>query len=59
VVEIADTEDGVLFRVHPTGEFAFLISRWAWADFLAAVAAGEYDTTLPRVEDRLRRSDGT
>lgn len=57
VVEVADTDDGVLLRIYP-GDLAFLISRWAWADFLTAVNAGEYDTTLPGAEECLRLLGG-
>ncbi len=44
-VEVTRTDGGVLLRVDP-GPPAMRISEWGWADFVAAVAAGEFDTTL-------------
>jgi hypothetical protein len=51
-VEIADTEEGVLLRVS-SGDDSVVISRWAWADFLAAADAGEYNATLPSAREVL------
>ncbi len=51
-VVVADVEEGVLVRVRYS-DIAILVSRWAWADFLAAADAGEYDATLPSAEEAL------
>ncbi len=53
-VEIADTEEGVLLRIS-SSDTAILISRWAWADFLGAADAGEYNATLPSAKEVLSR----
>ncbi len=55
-VEVADTAEGVLLRVSSC-DTAILISRWAWADFLGAADAGEYDATLPSAREVLSRVD--
>ncbi len=55
-VEIADVAEGVLLKVR-SSDIAILVSRWAWADFLAAADAGEYDATLPSAEEVLRLVD--
>jgi hypothetical protein len=56
VVEVADTAEGVRLR-NESGEV--LIDRWAWADFLAAANAGEYNATLPSAKEVLNRMDST
>jgi hypothetical protein len=55
-VEIADTAEGVLLRVS-SEETSILVSRWAWADFLAAADAGEYNATLSSAREVLKRID--
>ncbi len=55
-VEVADTADGVLLRVS-SSDITILVSRWAWADFLGAADAGEYDATLPSAREVLSRVD--
>jgi hypothetical protein len=56
-VEIADVAEGVLLRISAS-DIAILISRWAWADFMAAAGAGEYDATLPSTREVLARLSG-
>ncbi len=56
VVEIADTDEGVLLRTA-SSDIAILVSRWAWNDFLGAVDAGEYNATLPSAKEILSRVD--